>query len=60
MTGSPGSEPHEYCVVHDQPLDWCGSRAARCREIMKGWGLYPEEAETAGEPAADEPGSARA
>lgn len=37
----PEKEPHEYCVVHDQPLDWCRDQD-RCREIMRGWGLYPD------------------
>ena len=35
---------HEYCVVHDRPLDWCPTPDA-CRKIMKSWGLYPDDAE---------------
>jgi hypothetical protein len=35
----PRSEPHEYCVVHDQPLDWCRDAEA-CRALMAQWGLY--------------------
>lgn len=30
---------HEYCAVHDQPLDWCKDAEA-CRGIMRSWGLY--------------------
>lgn len=35
------SRPHEYCTVHDQPMDRCKS-PDKCREIMTGWGLYQE------------------
>jgi hypothetical protein len=41
VSGNPESEPHEYCVAHDQPIDWCKT-PDRCREIMKSWGLYPD------------------
>lgn len=27
------SEPHEYCLMHDQPLDWC-QEPTGCREFM--------------------------
>ena len=38
MSGSMSDRfGHEYCVVHDQPLEWCRA-PARCREIMKWWG----------------------
>jgi hypothetical protein len=37
--GHQDRDPHEYCVVHDQPLGWC-PHPARCREIMTSWGLY--------------------
>lgn len=35
-------EAHEYCVVHDHPLDWC-KEPESCREQMRGWGLYAND-----------------
>lgn len=58
------SQPHEYCTVHDQPMDWCKS-PDKCREIMTGRGLcqQPGEArpETMLQPVTfdDSPGEAR-
>jgi hypothetical protein len=46
----PENEPHEYCVAHDRPIDWCRD-PDRCREIMKSWGLYPEDTPNVGPPA---------
>jgi plasmid maintenance system antidote protein VapI len=38
------SEPHEYCVVHDQSLNWRKTQG-HCRQIMTSWGLYRTEDE---------------
>jgi hypothetical protein len=40
----PAAEPHEYCAVHDQPIDGCRD-AETCRGIMRSWGLYREPEE---------------
>lgn len=41
--GEPG-QPHEYCAVHDQRISRC-KLPDRCRETMRQWGLYQDEAE---------------